>query len=389
MNKNNLFYSSRRQILRGLLAATAFGITAKLGTGCTPREANNETGETGKELAIGFIYVGPKDDFGYNQSHAEGAAAIAKIPDVKVIEQENVPETTAVQEAMRSMIELDKATVLFPTSFGYLDPHILKIAEEFPEVQFFHAGGLYNEEMPDNIGSYFSYIDEAQYIAGIVDGQTSQSDRLGFVAAKPIPLVLRNINAFTLGAKSVNPKVSVQVIFTGDWALPIKEAEAVNSLVDRGVDVMTCHVDNPKVAIETAERRGIYTSGYHANQSALAPKGYLTGAEWNWTAIYTQYANWIKEGKTLMNGGISHLVLGGGELDYWKLSNYGSPVSEETRTLAEEAKQKLKDGKLTIYQGKIVSNKGEIILPEGKTLKRNASELQSMDWLVEGVEGSI
>jgi basic membrane protein A len=389
MNKNNLFYPSRRQILRGLLATTAFGVTAKLGTGCTDRRTNNGTGETDKDLVIGFIYVGAKDDFGYNQSHAEGAEAIAEISGIKVVEQENVPETTAVQEAMRSMIELDGATVLFPTSFGYLDPHILELAEEFPEVQFFHAGGLYQEGMPNNIGSYFSYIDEAQYIAGIVAGKTTQTNQLGFVAAKPIPVVLRNINGFTLGAKSINPEISVQVIFTGDWALPVKEAEAVNSLVDRGIDVITCHVDSPKVVIETAERRGIYTSGYHADQSALAPQGYLTGAEWNWTEMYTQYANWFKEGKTLMNGEISHLVRGGGESEYWKLSDYGSAVSEETKTLAEEVKQQLKEDKLTIYQGEIASNEGDIIVPEGEELKQNAIELEKTNWLVEGVQGSL
>ena len=389
MNKNHLLSLSRRQILRGLLATTAFGVTAKLGTGCTNRETNNETTDAGQELVIGFIYVGAKDDFGYNQSHAEGAAAIAKMPGIKLVEQENVPETTAVKEAMRSMIELDGATVLFPTSFGYLDPHILELAKEFPNVQFFHAGGLYREEMPDNIGTYFSFIDEAQYLAGIVAGKTTQTNRLGFVAAKPIPVVLRNINAFTLGAKSVNPEMSVQVIFTGDWALPVKEAEAVNSLVDGGIDVITCHVDSPKVVIETAERRGIYTSGYHANQAALAPEGYLTGAEWNWTAMYTQYANWFQEGKTLMNGGISPVLRGGGEAGYWKLSDYGLPVSEETKTVVEAAKQQLKEGNLTIYTGQISSNKGEVILPKGKEFKQDAIELEKTNWLVEGVEGSL
>ena len=158
------------------------------------------------DLTIGFIYVGPKDDYGYNQAHALGAASVAKLPGVKVLEEANVPETVAVQETMRDMIVQDNATVLFPTSFGYYDPHILKVAKQFPKVQFFHCGGFYIPgKHPANVGTYFGYIDEAEYISGIVAGLTTKSSKLGFVAAKPIPQVLRNINSFTLGARSVNP----------------------------------------------------------------------------------------------------------------------------------------------------------------------------------------
>ena len=160
---------------------------------------------------------------------------------------------------MESMINLDGATLVFPTSFGYFDPHMLKVAAKFPKIQFRHCGGLWTEgKHPMNTGSYFGYIDEAQYLSGIVAGATSKSGKLGFVAAKPIPQVLRNINAFTLGAQSVNPKITTQAIFTGDWAMPVKEAEATNSMIAQGVDVVTCHVDSPKVVIETAERAGIY-----------------------------------------------------------------------------------------------------------------------------------
>src|SRR5262245_12467698 len=219
---------------------------------------------------VGFIYVGPRDDFGYNQAHAEGAAALKKLKDVKVIEEEKVPETVAVEKTMDSMINLDGAILLFPTSFGYFDPHVLKLAQKYPKIRFEHAGGLWTDKNPKNVGSYFGYIDECQHLSGIVAGYTSKTGKLGFVAAKPIPQVLRNINAFTLGARLVNPKATTQVIFTGDWALPVKEAEATNSLVNQGIDVITCHVDSPKVVIETAERRGIMTCGYHANQQPLA-----------------------------------------------------------------------------------------------------------------------
>src|SRR6266436_3884032 len=181
------------------------------------------------------------------------------------------------------------ARLVFATSFGYWE-HMLKVAAKHSKVQFLHAGPtVWKDGMPTNAGSYNGYIDEAQYIAGIVAGYTSKTGKLGFVGAKPYPASLRNINSFTLGARTVNPKATTQVIFTGDWVLPVKEAEAVNSLADQGIDVVTCHVDSPKVVIETAEKRGIFSSGYHVNQSTLAPKGYLTGAEWNWEKVYTDY----------------------------------------------------------------------------------------------------
>jgi basic membrane protein A len=245
---------------------------------------------SGEDLKVGFIYVGPKDDYGYNQAHAEGAAALARMPGVKLEEEANVPETVAVEQTMKNMIVEDGLKVLFPTSFGYYDPHVLKVAKQFPDVQFFHCGGFYVEgKHPKNVGTYFGYIDEAQYMAGIVAGLTTKTNKLGFVAAKPIGQVLRNVNSFTLGARSVNPKATVQVNFTGDWSLPVKEAEATNGLIDQGADVITCHVDSPKVVIQTAEGRGVFSSGYHASQAAIAPKGYLTGAEWDWKNVYTAY----------------------------------------------------------------------------------------------------
>ena len=208
------------------------------------------TATAADKVSMGFIYVGPKDDYGYNQAHSEGCAGVQKLDWVSAVEEASVPETTAVEEAMRDMIEQNKATVLFPTSFGYFNPHILKLAKDYPKVQFFHCGGMWHDGLPDNVGSYFGYIDEAEYVAGIVAAESSKSKKLGFIAAKPIPQVLRNINSYTLGARSVVPAVTVQVIFTGDWSLPVKEAEASNSLIDQGVDVLTCHVDSPKVIVD-------------------------------------------------------------------------------------------------------------------------------------------
>lgn len=385
------FYLSRRRLLQGMLATGAFGTALKLG-GCTASSPDESSAgaEGGDEVVVGFIYVGPKDDFGYNQAHAEGAQAMAEVPGIKIVEEASVPETAAVLETMRSMIEIDGATVLFPTSFGYFDPYILDLAREFPEVQFFHAGGLYQEDIhPDNVGSYFGYIDEAQYVAGVVAGHMSKSGQLGFVAAKPIPQVLRNINSFTLGARSINPEATTQVIFTGDWALPVKEAEATNSLADQGIDVINCHVDSPKVVIETAEKRGIFSVGYHANQAPLAPEGYLTGAEWDWSSIYTSLGEQFVAGNTLMAGDIDHLQRGGIADNFCKLSPYGGAVTAEAQADADAALQQLIKGELVIYSGALQTNQGKALLADGESYPQQALELETMDWLVEGVKGSI
>ncbi|MGJ3253567.1 MAG: BMP family ABC transporter substrate-binding protein [Elainellaceae cyanobacterium] len=392
MSKNRFLRLSRRQVIRGLLATTAFGVTAKFSAGCTSSTSGSASGSSdGDSIMMGFIYVGPKDDYGYNQAHAEGAAGMMDSASwVEIVEEANVPETTAVAESMRSMIDIDDTQALFPTSFGYFDPHILELAEEYPDVQFFHCGGLYQDGVhPANVGSYFGYIDEAQYIAGIVAGMTSKSGKLGFVAAKPIPQVLRNINSFTLGAQSVRPDATTQVIFTGNWAEPIKEAEATNSMVDQGIDVVTCHVDSPKVVIETAEKRGIFSSGYHANQATLAPKGYLTGAEWSWSNIYTQIANDIKAGHSLMDGSIPHVLRGGLKEGFCQLSAYGPAVSADAKDAAEAAKAEFMDGSKVIYKGEIKDNQGNVMVTPDEELKQQDPKLEEMNYLVEGVIGSV
>src|SRR5215831_8532698 len=225
-------------------------------------------------LTIGFIYVGPKDDYGYNQAHAEGASAVKSMSNVTVIEQEKVAETIDVQKTMESMIKLDGASLLFPTSFGYFDPHMLAMCVKYPSIQFRHCGGLWSKDKhPANAGSYFGYIGMGQYLNGVIAGHATKSKKLGFVAAKPIPQVLLNINSFTLGARSV----------------------------DQGIDVITCHVDGPKVVVQTAAGRGAFVCGYHANQAPLAPEKYLTGAEWNWANVYKIYATKFLGGETLPN----------------------------------------------------------------------------------------
>ena len=339
-----------------------------------------------KKIAIGFIYVGAKDDYGYNQAHSEGAASLKSIPGVTIYEEENVPETMDAQKTMESMINIDGTTLLFPTSFGYFDPHMLEMAKKYPKVSFLHCGGMYDStKHPANVGSYFGYIDEAVYLSGIVAGYTSKSKKLGYIAAKPIPQVLRNINAFALGAQLVDPSVTVTVIFTGDWFLPVKEAEAANSLADQGIDVVSGHVDSPKVLIETSEKRGIYSVGYHTNQAVLAPKGFLTGAVWNWPKVYKEFVEMHAAGKSiagLHRGGIKEGIV--------TLAPYGPAVSEEAKQKTEAVKSEFsKDGGYAIFKGPLVSNTGKTILKEGEVLKQQDPVLESMDYLVKGVIGKV
>ena len=368
MNFRNL---SRRHLLQGGAA-----LTAGAAMGIRPAAA--------ADMTVGFIYVGSRDDYGYNQSHALGAAALKKMSGVKVVEEEKVPETDAVEKTIESMISLDGASLLLPTSFGYYNPHMIKMAKKYPKLRFEHCGGLWADTDPKNAGSYFGYIDEAQFISGVVAGHMTKSGKLGFVAAKPIPQVLRNINAFTLGARLANPKATTQVIFTGDWSMPVKEAEATNSLIDQGVDVLTCHVDGPKTMVENAARRGAMVCGYHVNQSPLAPKAYLTGAEWNWEALYPKFVKMIQAGEAIPNfyrGGLKDEVV--------KCSPYGETVSAEARKHADEVKAQLMAGTLTVFKGPIKDNKGNMMIASGMDRGQKDPELEKMNYLVEGVMGSI
>jgi simple sugar transport system substrate-binding protein len=361
---------TRRRFLTG---TAALGAAAALGL---PARAQSN-------LTVGFIYVGARDDFGYNQAHAEGAAAVKAMAGVTVVEEENVAETVDVQQSMESMINLDGATLLFPTSFGYFDPHILELAPNYPDVRFQHAAGLWTDAMPANIGSYFGYIGMGQYLNGIVAGHMSKTKKIGFVAAKPIPQVILNINSFLLGARAVDPTITCQVIFTGEWSLAVKEAEATNALADAGCDVITCHVDGPKVVMETAAGRGAYVCGYHADQSALAPDLYLTGAEWNWAGVYTTMVQTVLDGGTLPNFSRGGLADG-----YIKMSPLGPAVTDAARAQFEATKAEIMAGGFAALRGPLNDNTGAPILAEGEVLVETDIALESMGYLVEGVIGS-
>jgi len=335
-------------------------------------------------LTVGAIYVGPRNDFGYNQAQAEAAGVIKKMPGVKVIDEEKVPETIAVQKTMEAMIVQDGAKLIFATSFGYFNPHVLKMAEKYPDVRFAHCGGMWTDKDPKNVGSFFGYIDECEYLSGVVAAHVSKTKKFGFIAAKPIPQVLRNINSFTMGAQSVDPSITTHLIFTGDWSLPVKEAEAANGLIDQGCDVLTCHVDGPKVIIETAEKRGVYCTGYHANQAALAPKGYLTGAEWDWATPYKMLVEAAETGKPMIN-----FLRGGLKEGFVKMSPYGKAVPATGKAMADSIKAKMVKGDFTIFKGPLKDNTGKEVIAAGASMGQQDPALESMNYLIAGVVGKI
>jgi simple sugar transport system substrate-binding protein len=186
-----------------------------------------------------------------------------------------------------------------------------------------------------------------------------------------------------MGAKLSNPKATLQVIFTGDWSMPVKEAEATNALIDQGVDVVTCHVDGPKTVVENAARRGAMVCGYHVNQAVLAPQAYLTGAEWNWEVLYPRFVKMFTAGETIPNfyrGGLKEQLV--------KVSPYGPMVSETARKHADEVKAALTAGDYVIFKGPVSDNKGKIVIAAGVARGQTDAELEKMDYLVDGVIGA-
>ncbi|MFC3694089.1 BMP family ABC transporter substrate-binding protein [Chenggangzhangella methanolivorans] len=370
--------TSRGLDRRSLLIASG-GATLAAAAGLRPAPVR-----AAENLVVGVVYVGPRDDFGWNQSHASAIAALKATPGVKVLEEERVPESIDVVKTMESMIELDGAKLIFGTSFGYFNPFMIELAKKYPDVQFRHPTTLWSaDKHPKNLGGYFASLDQAHYASGVAAGLSSKSGKLGFIAAKPISIVLRSVNQFTLGARKANSNATVRLAVTGEWSLPVREAEMANSLIDQGCDLIACHVDSPKIIVQTAEARGVKSCGHNASQASLAPKGFVTGAELKYETIYKGFAELLASGKPLPN-----VAVGGFDKDMVRLTPYGAGATEEARKAAEAAIAELAAGK-PIYVGPIKDNKGATIVAAGQTLGNYAPELDATAFLVEGVQGSL
>ena len=367
---------SRRRLLQG--TAGAAGLAA---VGLSGNQAN-----AAKELVVGFIYVGPKDDYGYNQAHAEAAAMLKKMPGVTVVEEERVPETDDVSKTMESMIKLDGATLLFPTSFGYFDPYMLKMAAKYKDIQFRHCGGLWQKDKhPMNTGSYFGYIGMCQYLNGIAAAHATKSKKIGFIAAKPIPQVLVNINSFALGARSVDPAITTTVIFTGEWSMPVKEAEAANSLADQGIDVLTCHVDGPKV--DHGDRRAprhlcvrLPRRSVEAGAERLPDR---RGMELDHRLQAVHRRRPDRQAAAELR---SRRIDGGLRQDVAVRAG----LTAAGRKNVDPVKAEIMKGGFSVFKGPMKDNKGNMVIPRRQQPSpKRLSSSNRMNYLVEGVNGAI
>jgi basic membrane protein A len=363
----------RRITRRQVLAASANVVAASALGSLLPRLAHAQ-----KPVVVGFMYVGPKNDYGWNQSHAVAAQKIARMEGVKLIEQENVPETVEAEKVMEGMIRQDGARVIFASSFGYW-PSVLKVARKYPDALFAHIGALWKDGDPKNTIGYRGYMEEPHYLCGIAAGLMSKTGKIAFIGSKPVYFIFNNCNGFILGARSVNPKVTCQVVITGDWNNPVREAEVTNGLIDQGVDVIVANVDSAKVVIENAERRGIWSCGYHTDLSALAPKGFLTGAEWNWAAG----GQFVKAWQT--GGSYPNLLRGGFKQDMVALSPFGRAVPEDVKARVLKARQGFTDDSLKLYRGPLKDNEGNVVLKDGEVIANDDNKFKlNVKFIVEG-----
>jgi len=363
-------------LLALVLLVAACAVPAAAPAADAPAEA--ASGDAGGEkLIIGVLHVGSVADAGYNQAHHAGLLEMVEnLPNVELKEAENVPESADAERVMESMIQ-EGAKIIFPQSFGYLDP-ALNVAAKHPDVIFMHPAGF---KLADNLGTYWGNNFEAMYLTGIAAGKATQSNQLGFITAFPIPNILASVNAFHLGAKSVNPDVTTTLVINGSWVDPTKEAAATNALADTGVDVVTMIVDSPITVVKTAEERGIYVIGFHSDAlQQFAPNGWLTGVAYTWGPLFTRIVQSVEDGTWK-----SEHIRGGVESDYVTLAAYGPSVSEETKTQIADAEAKLVSGELKIFQGPIMDNEGTVRIPEGEA--GGMELLDTTDWLVEGVIG--
>jgi basic membrane protein A len=369
----------------GLLAGFAL-LTAACGSddADTASDGGSEAPADG-DFTVGFIYVGPKDDFGYNQAAFEGSLAVDELDGVSVLQAENVPETAESEAVMEDMID-QGATLIFATSYGHLE-FAQNVAERNPDVVIVHQGGLEGEAGLDNVGTYFGTVYEPVYTAGIAAGSVSETGLLGYVYAFPIPQTLANINAFALGAQSVNPDIEVITISTGSWCDPGIQAEAAQSLLDQDVDVITQHQDCTKTIIEATEAAGAFSVGYHADASELAPEGWITGSEWDWTELYVDIVETVQAGDFVDSpfNGDFRVGLQTGANPFIQ-SAFGPMVTEETVALIDEAKQRFVDGG-SPFEGPVLDQDGEELIAEGE--QPTYEEIETMDFFVQGVVGSL
>lgn len=338
--------------------------------------------------AVGFIFVGPKDDFGYNQAAYQGSQAVkAAFPNLNVLTAENVPETDEAARVMEGMIDKG-AKIIFATSYGHLDAAI-KVAAAHPDVAVVQQGNLINGTIPPNAGTYFGTVFEPVYLAGVVAGKATKTNKLGYVYAFPITQTIENIDAFELGAKSVNPAAQTYVVNTSNWCDPAKQADAAKSLFDQGVDVISQHQDCTATVTKAAEAAGKYVVGYHADASSLAPKGWLAGSEWAWGDLYTDIVKTALAGNFTGSKYNANYRVGyhDGQNPFVQ-SKFGPSVTDDTKGLVADAKTKISAATGSPFAGPVLAQNGSTIIPAGQVPNYATIEAK-MTSFVQGVVGDL
>lgn len=371
-------FSKRRIIFAGIAVAGLIGLSA-----CGKKEepvkpAAKAEASKPAALKIAFAYVGPVGDGGWTFAHDNGRkAAIQEFGDrIQTSFVENVPESADAERVIRDMASQGNK-LIFGTTFGYMEP-MLKVAGEFKDVRFEHATGFKTAE---NMRAYDVRAYEGAYVAGVIAGKMTKSNTLGFVASIPIPEVVRNINAFTLGAQSVNPKVKTKVVWVNKWFDPGKEAEAATALINGGADILLQNTDSSAV-LQTAEKMGKYAFGWDSDMTAYGPKAHLASSIINWGPYYKKAIKDVLEGTWKVEA--NWWGMKQGAIDVVSISDI---VPADVKKLAEEKKAEIRDGKFNVWTGPLNDNTGKQVLAKDAT--GDDKFVASIMFFVKGVEGKV
>jgi basic membrane protein A len=367
------------KFVKTLLAASAMMAAI---SGCsdsgTEEAVTASPGITKDSVKVGFVYVSPTGDAGWTHSHDQARKYVeAQLGDkVETTYVESVPEGADAERVIRNMAS-NGHDLIFTTSFGYMNP-TLKVAARFPDVKFEHASGY---KQAENVGSYFSRPYQGRYLSGLIAGKTTKTNVIGYVAAFPIPEVVRGINAFTKGVREVNPNAEVKVVWVSTWFDPAKEREAAETLILQNADVLTQHTDSAAV-IQTAEAKGVHAIGYHSDMSEYGKKAHLTSVVHNWGPLY------LEKVKSVINGTWKkdNLWIGIAE-GATDLAPLNDSIPADVKALVAEKKAAIKAGSFHVFNGPVKDQSGAVKVAEGATM--SDGDLQGFNWYVEGVSGTL
>jgi basic membrane protein A and related proteins len=329
-------------------------------------------------IKAAFVYIGPTGDHGWTYSHDEARKALEAQAGGKVQTTfvENVPETADAERVFRDLAQKGNQ-IIFGTSFGYMN-QMVKVAKSFPKTTFMHATGY---KTASNLGVYDVRTYEGAYMLGVVAGKMTKSNKLGVVGSIPIPEVIRNINAFTIGARSVNPAITTRVIWVNSWFDPGKEREAALALISQGCDALMQNTDSPAV-VQAAKEKGVMGFGWDSDMTKFGGNAHLAASELNWTVLYKKVTDDLAAGKwksSDMWWGVKEGAI--------NIGDFGPAVPADVKKLAEDRRDAIKEGKLHPFAGPLKDQGGKEFLASGKTY--GDGDLKKMNFYVQGVEGSV